>query len=418
MSDSLYRNSIYLIANTAVPAALTFGFWAVATNLYSSATVGLFVTVISSATLIASMSLMGFDYSLIQFIPGATKAQNRINTGLTISAGMSLVLGMLFLFGLNSISDKLLFLSSSATWVIGFLLLLLLMVWNVLTTSVFIAYRITQYALIASIVLGLSRFPLMLLLHGEGLSGLFLTQVVSLALCVAICFVYLYQKERYSLKIAIDKKELKHMSSYSAYTYFANVTGALPGLILPLILLKLVGPSAAAFFYIANLIAGFLYLIPNATSRSLFAEGNWDRSNLNGMLWKSAKLIIMLVLVGIALVVLLGWLTLGLFGTEYQSKAYVLLVLLSLTAIPKIASYIFSTYMRIEQHMLAVLVVATIGTIIQLGISIVGLRHTDNLWVLGFAAMVCEIFVAAAYTFLYYRFSSATDSQSRGHTIN
>jgi O-antigen/teichoic acid export membrane protein len=404
MNDNLYRNSIFLIANTAASAVLGFGFWAVAAHIYHTSTIGIVTAIIAASSLIASLSYIGLDYALIKFIPRSRKSDSRANTGLTIAAGIAVILSAMYLLIVPIFVQKLNFLVSSPIWSLGFVLLVVLSVWNTLTNSIFVAHRIIQYALIASIVVGVVRFPLLYVFRPHGTGELFGILLSSLTLGVVLCFVFLKLRANYLFKLSVDKAELKYMRSYAFGTYLSNVIGGLPSLVTPMILLKMVGVESVAYFYMANMIGSLLYIIPNSTGQVLLAEGNWDIENLSSLLWRAAKLIGTLVIIGMSCVIILGWKILGIFGGSYQHNGYLLLVLLAITGIPKIASYLFSTVLRIHNRIKPIVVVATIGTIIQLSVSIVGLKVSKNLAVLGVAAILCEIFVATAYTYLFLRY--------------
>jgi O-antigen/teichoic acid export membrane protein len=403
MQDSLYRNSLYLIANAALSSIFGFGFWAIAAHIYSTTTIGIVSTIIAASTLIATMSFVGFDYALIKFIPGSNAANKRTHTGLTATASIAVALSVVYLFVIPVFVAKLSFLSSSPAWAIGFVLLVVVTVWNTLTNSIFIAHRITQYALIAGIGMGIIRLPLLYLLRSHGIGGLFLILLSTLSLAVVLCFGFLRRYANYSFRLSIDNAELRHMGSYATATYLSNIIGGLPALVLPIIILKMIGSKYAAYFYIASMIGSLLYIIPYATGQSLFAEGNWDAANLNHMLWRAARLMSVLVISAVICVIALGWTILGVFGKHYQRSGYILLILLALTGIPKIASYLFSTVLRVHNRIGSIIIIATIGTVIQLAVSIIGLKVYKSLAVLGVASILCEIFVATSYTILFLR---------------
>jgi len=66
-NDSLYRNSLFLVANRGLVVLTGFVFWMVATRLYPVDDVGLAVAFVSSSQLIGSFALFGFDSSIIRF---------------------------------------------------------------------------------------------------------------------------------------------------------------------------------------------------------------------------------------------------------------------------------------------------------------------------------------------------------------
>src|SRR5882672_9164511 len=83
-SDSLYRNSIYLMLSTAVQAFFGFFFWIINARLFNTSEVGLATTLISVATLISSFSLLGLNAGIVSYLPTSKEKNNKINTSLTL----------------------------------------------------------------------------------------------------------------------------------------------------------------------------------------------------------------------------------------------------------------------------------------------------------------------------------------------
>ena len=109
-TDSLYRNSLYLMASTAVMAVLGFFFWIINARLYTAEQVGIGTTLISLMTLITSFSTMGLKNGLIRYLPTSNIKNKMINTSFTIVALMSILISVIYLVFLKIFSPKLLFL--------------------------------------------------------------------------------------------------------------------------------------------------------------------------------------------------------------------------------------------------------------------------------------------------------------------
>ena len=72
-TDSLFRNSVYLIISTGVMAGLGFFFWIIVARLYPTEQIGLATTMISIMGLITSFSLLGINIGIIRYLPKAKK---------------------------------------------------------------------------------------------------------------------------------------------------------------------------------------------------------------------------------------------------------------------------------------------------------------------------------------------------------
>jgi len=66
-NEPLYRNSLYLIFNSLIMALFGFVFWSIAAKQFSSEDVGLATAVISAVSLVANLSLLGFNVSILKF---------------------------------------------------------------------------------------------------------------------------------------------------------------------------------------------------------------------------------------------------------------------------------------------------------------------------------------------------------------
>lgn len=86
----LYSNAFYLMLNTAITSLLGFFFWMIVARFYTEAEVGFSSAIISAISLLALISLVGFNVSLVRFLPHADKPQALINSCYTLSGLISL----------------------------------------------------------------------------------------------------------------------------------------------------------------------------------------------------------------------------------------------------------------------------------------------------------------------------------------
>ena len=70
-SDSLIRNSLYLMASTVVTAGLGYVFWAVAAHAFTSQEVGIGSAVISLCSMVALLTYLGSSAVLIERLPAS-----------------------------------------------------------------------------------------------------------------------------------------------------------------------------------------------------------------------------------------------------------------------------------------------------------------------------------------------------------
>jgi len=69
LRDPLYKNSFFIMLTSISNAGFGFIFWMLAVRFYSTADIGLASAIISTMGLIFMLSLLGFDISLVRFLP-------------------------------------------------------------------------------------------------------------------------------------------------------------------------------------------------------------------------------------------------------------------------------------------------------------------------------------------------------------
>lgn len=87
--------------DATVKTGLGFIFWVLVTQFYSEVAVGFSSAVISAMGLLATVSVLGLDVSLIRFLPQAEKPRELINTCFTIGTLSSLIISVAFPSSLN-----------------------------------------------------------------------------------------------------------------------------------------------------------------------------------------------------------------------------------------------------------------------------------------------------------------------------
>src|SRR3970040_341247 len=95
LRSPVVRNAAYLIATEAVGGILGLAFWAVAARSFPDAEVGVGAVLVTSATLLALLSTLGFNVGLIRFLPERSAPPARlINSSVTIGVAVSVALGV------------------------------------------------------------------------------------------------------------------------------------------------------------------------------------------------------------------------------------------------------------------------------------------------------------------------------------
>ncbi len=366
LSKPLYRNSLFLMANTFAPAGLGFFFWMIVARYYSPAEVGLGAGVISATCFLALISSFGFDVALIRFLGKAQKPIEMINSCFTWSGAAVLVLSLLFLAGLDLWSPALGFIKRNAIFFVAFICFALILTLSELLSAVFIARRRADFVLLKSMIFSLLKIPLPIL-FALFFPAFGIVNSWGIAILVAFTisiFLFLPRLQNgYRPYIKFDIAPLKNIGKYSAGNYLANLMIVAPSLVLPLLVVNLLGARQNAYFYVPWMIASLLIAIPEAISDSLFAEGSHSEKALSKNVRRSFIFAFTLLIPALILLLLLSKWVLLLFGASYPVNALLLLQLLALSSLPAAVSRIYLSVLRVQGRTKELLIISSFTTI-------------------------------------------------------
>ena len=353
-STSLYRNAVYLMLNRAITSLLGFFFWMIVARYYTEGAVGYSSAIISAISLLAMISMVGLNSTLIRFLSQAERPHDLINSCSTISGLFSVVIAIIFIIGLGFWSPALAFIKGNSIFSLAFIIFTALWTVSSLLNTVFIARRRSVFVLSKAIISSVLKLPLPILLvsffHSFGVVaswGIAAAIALSVSLLLFLPRIETGYKPAPVLYIGI----IKTIWKYSAGSYFANLLSTALQFVLPLLVLNLLGAEQNAYFYIGWMIASLLFSIPQSVSTSLFAEGSHFEEKLRENVVKSFKFSFLLMIPSIIVLILAGkWLLLA-FGHSYSLNALKLLWVLSISGLPIIINRIYTSILRVENRL-------------------------------------------------------------------
>jgi O-antigen/teichoic acid export membrane protein len=220
---------------------------------------------------------------------------------------------------------------------------------NSLTDSVFLAYRQAKYSLIINFIFSFIKMLLPLFLAVWGAFGIFssaaLGQTIGFILSVGI----IIWKFDYRPQFIISKDVLQEVWRYSAGNYIAMALNLLPVTVLPLIITNQLSSKESAYFYIVMMIGNLLYVIPLASSKSLFAEGSHDENSITKNIKKTIKTISVFLIPSMVALLIGGKFILGFFGKSYSHEGLGFLYLVALSAISVSIYSLISVIFKIKK---------------------------------------------------------------------
>ena len=412
LTDPLHKNAIYLMINTLGTSAFGFVFWIVVYRHYNPEDVGLAVSLISTIILLAVFSTLGLNIGLVRFLP-ESKMQDTtslINTSLTVGALSSLLLAVIFVLGTDLWVPELTIIKERSLFILLFLIFTITQTISLLIASVFIARRQAKWVFINDTLLsGCTKLFLIFLFLDFKEVGIVSAWGLSFIVGVMVSFGIILPKlfETYRPLVKIKLIAIRGMLRFSILNYISDILNRMPMLLMPLIIINLLSPSYAAYFYTPWLFASLLYAVPLSICTSLLVEGSTDRKNLPKSLKNAVKFLIIILLPAILIIWILGYYLLLLFGQIYATNALPLLRIFVVAVIPFSANVIFITLERIEKSMKLVILTYGIIATATVGLSYlliqeVGIVGIGWSWLIAHTIAQTVILLLKGKKILYY----------------
>lgn len=370
LEDALIKNAYYLVSDGVFNVILGFLFWALATRLYDSTEVGLGSVGISAISLIVAISAQGFGAGLIRFLPQYPDRTNKlINLCLTLSGALLVLFLSIFYMVLPFWSESLrAFLNGKF---ILFSIIAFAYLFTIVLDSAFIAHRKPQYLVTKNLQLNVIKIFL-LILFLQTFNGIYLAWGFSILIICIMQSTILMRKvnDKFYPKPTFDMLLGKVVFAYSMKTHVADLLAGLPSMIAPILIIEILDAKMAAYFAIVWMLMNSLIIISKSATISLFVEASNNIAELNKMVRKTIKFVFIQMLPVIFIMALFGKYVLLIFGNEYSTNGYSLLLILMASLLPYSLNTTYFTILRIEKRLSALILLSFV-----MSISIVGLSY-------------------------------------------
>ena len=375
----LYANSVYLMATSAVTAALGFVFWIVVARLYPTETVGLGSALISAAAFLVFLASLGLGAGLIRFLPGAGRAAGGlVNSCFTISGIAAVAVSIIFLAGLPLWSPALGFVRQNPIFISAFIAFVTAATLGTLLDQTFVGLRRAEFTLAQDCLQSLVRVAIVIgMAKVFQVFGVFASWGLGWAIALGLSlFLFLPRLvQGYRPLPALRRQVSNEMVHFSFANYVSTGLWSAPAWILPIMVVNLLGAEANAYFFVSWAMAGLLFTIPLATSMSLFAEGSHREDRLARDVRSSLKLIAVLLLPALAVMLLAGDKVLLLFGREYSQEGTKLLWVLAPSALPLSLNVVYLGIARVRKRLKDIILLAAAVALATLGLSYALIAH-------------------------------------------
>lgn len=369
LKDSLLKNSVYIITTSFFNSILGFIFWIIAARFYITSDIGIGSALVSGMSLITMISSIGLSKALFFYLPRNQQNANKIiNSCIITNIIISMIVSLVFVLGIDIWTPGLKSILGNLENIIIFIMTNVILNISGIMGAVFSAGRKSSFYMIKEIIYHSTKiFPLFLFIS-LGAMGIFLSFNIGLIISTIIGFILLSRLWKYSPKFILDPI-IKDMARFSFGNYIADIFYNFPRLIFPIMILNLISEESAGYFYIAFMMAGSLYGIPQSISTSLLVESS-DKDKLLSNVYKAIKFNMILLTSGIILFVLFGKYILEIFNPSYAKNAVTTMIILTLSSIPLSLIIIFNTVMNAQNRVYGIIkmnaLVATITIILSI----------------------------------------------------
>lgn len=371
-SRRLLANSSSLMSTTAVTSILGAAYWWLAARTFPASAVGFAGAAVSAMTLLGTFAMFGLGTLLMGELarqPG--RVRSLLTTALVCSCLAGVVLGLVYAAATPRISTDLAPIASSIPVALVFALgVSLFAMTKVLDQALIGLFRgglqLWRNVLFGVIKLGALALPVLWWENNPGMviySTWVTGSVLSLA---AIAFVRPGLRGGRLADYRPEWQLLRELRSAALGHHALNLALQVPMLALPLLVTALLSAELNAGFYIAWMIASFLYVVPSSLAIVLYAAGSAEPAAIAQKLRLTLGLSTAFTLMCSVGLVIVAEPTLRVFGARYAEDATTTLRVLALAAFPLIIRTHFISVSRTSGQVNRATVVFTVGGCLEI----------------------------------------------------
>ncbi|MGD0703695.1 MAG: GNAT family N-acetyltransferase [Trebonia sp.] len=365
-TDSLVRNSLFMMTSTVATSLLGYVFWIIAARVFSSTDVGIASAVISLCSTVALLTYLGPSAMLIERLHAYERSSawtshlTRMCVATAVATGVVAAVAIPVVAHSKGYGS---FFGPAAAAMLAVVGAVACTVVN-MYGSAFIAARRADGLLAVQGLISVIKVLLVVPLCAVGLgaSGIVIAWVVSSLMGVGLGALWLLPRlglgggrgrhalhgaaagePEHSASVARDSQPVRTRAAYASHLigqHLTGVGGQLTPLVLPILVVLRLGVRTNAYFYITWMIGSVFFMVSPSISNALFAESVRSGSGLRATVGKAFRMTTFLQLPAIVVMVAGGKLILGIFGHAYADDGYGLLVVLAVSAMPDAVSNI------------------------------------------------------------------------------
>jgi O-antigen/teichoic acid export membrane protein len=356
-SDPLLRSVYSLMVNVVLTSGLGVVFWIVAARLYDADTVGRDAALIAAMIELSVICQLNLVNATTRFLPILERrTAQALLAAYALSGAVALMIGTAFLFVAPLISDQFRFLRDD--WAIGSLYVLaqVLWTWFTLQDAALTAMRRAPWVPVENGVFGMLKIAALPILVALGAThGVFLASVLPVVALLVPVNLFLFRtaipdhlRGRRPSASLLQRLSRRRVLSFMAQDYGATVLGQASATALPLLVVALLGTSANAYFYIPySIVIAFTMFFYGACT-SLVVEGALAEDQIRALARRIARLFVLTVVPGTALLIAAAPIILVPFGPDYAREGAPVLRILAFGGLFRAASFLYIAIARLH----------------------------------------------------------------------
>jgi O-antigen/teichoic acid export membrane protein len=388
----LFINAGSLIGTFGVTSVLGFLYWWVAAQLFPPAAVGLASAAIASMMLLGTAAMMGLGTLLMgELQHQQEKAASLISTALLVSGGVGLVFGAAYALITPWLSSDLGVLSATPVTVLLFAAGVSLTATTLVLDEALIGLLRGGLQLWRNTILAVAKLVVLViaglaLTSGNGLI-IYMTWVFGIVVSLIALTRFLMPRRAWRQALQPHWEMPGELGRTAGQHHVLNLAIKAPGLLLPVIVTAVHSAELNASFYIAWMLAVFVFVGPISLTTVLYPIGASRPAELaqKVRLTLGASLVIA-VAASLGIFVTANF-VLALFGETYVEQAVWCLRILALGVFPIMIKEHFIAIQRIHNRISQAMLPVVAGAVLEIvmatiGVALYGLIGLAVAWVL------------------------------------
>lgn len=331
----LYRSAYSLMLSSALSSGLGLVYWVLAARLYPTHVVGLNSAAISAMSLLSGVSLLSLSTGIVRYVPRAGQATARfVIVSYLIAGGGAALAAVIFVLGLPAWAPSLTSLGDTRTLLIMFVAGTV--GWSIfrLQDDVFAAIRRAEWVPLENGLYAATKLLLIILFAGwVARLGIYASWTIPAVLGVipvnALLFFRLIPRHAEDTGPTATRLVPQDVGRLLAGDYVGSLFSLLATTLLPIIIARLSGSTATAYFYLPWVLTVSVVTVAVNMATSLTVEGSSDESQLAQLGRRSLLHVLRMFTPLVVLIVAGAPVILAVFGRNYADAGTALLRVLA-----------------------------------------------------------------------------------------